>query len=135
MARAAETQVFHVVERNGPGGRLCLRSQIGERVRHLVIAGYQGDDWPETVTNPRIDACERAATQTKSWRLSSEQGTLEFEARAVDRVETWPGLYEPLHRSFVLTAADRLAVRVLLASLRLPGGARLLRLWHARRRG
>jgi hypothetical protein len=38
-----------------------------------------------------------------------------------------------LHRAFALSRADRLAVRVLLGLLRLPGGSRLLRLWHSRR--
>lgn len=48
-------------------------------------------------------------------------------------VETRPDLYEVLHRPFALGAGDRLAARALLALLRLPGGARLLRAWHARR--
>ena len=48
-------------------------------------------------------------------------------------VATRPDLYEKLHRPFALGAGDRLAARALLALLRLPGGARLLRAWHARR--
>lgn len=44
-----------------------------------------------------------------------------------------PDLYQELHRPFALRTGDRLAARVLLALLRLPGGARLLRAWHARR--
>jgi hypothetical protein len=44
-----------------------------------------------------------------------------------------PELYERLHRPFALGRGERLAARVLLALLRLPGGAGLLRRWHARR--
>ena len=44
-----------------------------------------------------------------------------------------PDLYADLHRPFALGRGERLAVRVLLALLRLPGGAGLLRRWHARR--
>ena len=51
----------------------------------------------------------------------------------VDRIETRPSLFAELHRPFALGAGDRIAARALLALLRLPGGARLLRRWHARR--
>ena len=44
-----------------------------------------------------------------------------------------PDLYAELHRPFALRRGERLAARLLLALLRLPGGARLLRAWHARR--
>ena len=44
-----------------------------------------------------------------------------------------PDLYLQLHRPFALGRGERLAARVLLALLRLPGGARLLRRWHASR--
>jgi hypothetical protein len=53
----------------------------------------------------------------------------------VDRIEMRPWRFDELHRPFALGAGDRLAVRILLALLRLPGGAKLLRLWHARRSG
>ena len=54
-------------------------------------------------------------------------------SRAVDRIELRPSLFGELHRPFVLGAGERLAARCLLALLRLPGGAKLLRAWHARR--
>lgn len=54
-------------------------------------------------------------------------------ARAVDHVALRPSLFRELHRPFALGAGERLAARGLLALLRLPGGARLLRAWHARR--
>jgi hypothetical protein len=53
--------------------------------------------------------------------------------RAVDRIALRPSLFLELHRPFALGAGERLAARGLLALLRLPGGARLLRAWHARR--
>ena len=54
-------------------------------------------------------------------------------AQAVDRIELRPSLFDDLHRPFELGAGERLAARCLLALLRLPGGAKLLRAWHARR--
>jgi hypothetical protein len=54
-------------------------------------------------------------------------------ARSVDHVALRPSLFRELHRPFELGAGERLAARGLLALLRLPGGAKLLRAWHARR--
>jgi len=42
-------------------------------------------------------------------------------------------LFAELHRPFALGRGERLAARALLVLLRLPGGAGLLRRWHARR--
>ena len=44
-----------------------------------------------------------------------------------------PGLFATLHQPFKLGRGERIAARVLLALLRLPGGAGLLLRWHARR--
>ena len=44
-----------------------------------------------------------------------------------------PSLFDELHRPFALGTGERFAARCLLALLRLPGGAKLLRAWHARR--
>lgn len=44
-----------------------------------------------------------------------------------------PDLFDELHRPFALGRGERLAARLLLVLLRLPGGAGLLRRWHARR--
>ncbi len=54
-------------------------------------------------------------------------------AHGTDRIELRPSLYHALHRPFTLGSGERLAARALLSLLRLPGGARLLRAWHARR--
>lgn len=51
----------------------------------------------------------------------------------VDRIEMRPSLFRDLHRPFALGAGERTAARVLLALLRLPGGAKLLRAWHSKR--
>jgi len=44
-----------------------------------------------------------------------------------------PELFARLHRPFALGRGERVAARVLLALLRLPGGAALLLRWHAGR--
>lgn len=54
-------------------------------------------------------------------------------AHGVDRIEMRPSLFDELHRPFALGTGERVAARCLLALLRLPGGAKLLRAWHARR--
>jgi hypothetical protein len=55
------------------------------------------------------------------------------EGRTIERIEMRPSLFAELHRPFALRAGEKLAARCLLALLRLPGGAKLLRAWHARR--
>jgi hypothetical protein len=130
MNEPAEAQAFRVVERSGPGGRLVLRRQSRDTVQWLVISGFQGPELPAQVTEPAIEPAPGAAG---GWHLSCAEGEFDFRARAVDRLAAQPALFAPLHRPFALTGADRLAVRILLWLLRLPGGARLLRHWHARR--
>jgi hypothetical protein len=69
-------------------------------------------------------------------RRAGSQGDSEIVvhgARGVDRISMRPSLYRDLHEPFALKAGERLAARCLLALLRLPGGAKLLRAWHARR--
>ncbi len=44
-----------------------------------------------------------------------------------------PELFATLHQPFALGRGERMAARVLLALLRLPGGGGLLLRWHARR--
>ena len=44
-----------------------------------------------------------------------------------------PELFAMLHQRFALGRGERMAARMLLALLRLPGGAGLLLRWHARR--
>lgn len=44
-----------------------------------------------------------------------------------------PGLFDEMLSPFAMKPRDRVLVRVLLRLLRLPGGAWLLRTWHASR--
>lgn len=130
MNEPAAAQVFRVMERGGPGSRLVLRGQARDAIHWLVISGFQGPELPAQLTDPAIDPAPDAAG---AWHLRCVEGKFPFRARAVDRLVTRPALFTPLHRPFALSGTDRLAVRVLLWLLRLPGGARLLRQWHARR--
>ncbi len=132
MSQEPATQVFRLEERRGPAGRVVFRQQTADRARLLVVASYDGPELPAAVTDPTIESIDGAAGR---YRLASSEGAFEFRARSVERLEERPSLYAPLHRPFALSSTDRFAVRVLLLLLRLPGGARLLRLWHRRRSG
>ena len=121
---------FRLVDSAGPAQRAVLRAQVPGRSEILVLGGYQGPTLPAQISKPTVEARTGGG-----FRFVSEQGVLDFDARAVDRIEMRPSLFDELHRPFALGAGDRMAVRVLLALLRLPGGAKLLRLWHARRSG
>jgi len=135
MNEVISTGSFRVVERHGPAGRLLLRGRIDDRVEYLVIAGYAGPELPQALTNATVRVDDNAVRAETAWRITSNEGIFNLRARALDRVEECPALYQPMHSKFALAMTDRLAVRVLLGLLRLPGGARLLRLWHSRRRG
>jgi len=130
MNEQAEARTFRVVERGGPAGRLVLRGQARDAVHWLVISEFRGPELPAQLTDPAIESAPDAAGV---WHLRCAEGEFQFRARAVDRLATQPALFTPLHRPFALSGTDRLAVRVLLWLLRLPGGARVLRHWHARR--
>lgn len=133
MARQPVTAMFETVERNGPGGRLVLRSSSHADLRRFVISGYDGPELPAAMADAIIEPQSDAEGAHDGWCLRSREGVFAFRARAVDVIEERPALYQPLHRSFALSATDRFAVRILLWMLRLPGGARLLRRWHAGR--
>ncbi|MGQ0383608.1 MAG: hypothetical protein ACT4UP_02810 [Gammaproteobacteria bacterium] len=128
MPGRQDSSIFRIVEQDGPGRRLVLESLVAGGRRRIVVSGYQGPALPATLRDPVFDAAEGAG-----WRLTAAEGVFEFRARSVDRIDEQPQLYEPLHRPFALTAGDRAAVGILLWLLRLPGGARLLRRWHAER--
>lgn len=133
MSASEQHGIFRIVERGGPGGRLVLRNESAGRATSIVVAGFRGTSLPGALTDPGIAARADGGSVPGHWRLTSREGVFDFEARTVDRVEEQPSLYHPLHRRFALTARDRFAARALLLALRLPGGARLLRNWHARR--
>ena len=122
---AAANQTFRVVERCGPGGRTVLCSDDGERL-DLIVLSQCSPDLPELLPGARLLPRGHAA-----WRLESAGQSFDLAARALDAIEVRPGLYAGLHRDFAPGAGDRLAARLLLALLGLPGGAALLRRWHA----
>jgi hypothetical protein len=121
------------VEQGGPAGRVVLRQSTGNWTDHWIVAGYRGPSLPASLAGFSIEPSAAAAGGTARWRISSEQGEFEFEARAVDHIRALPALYKKLHRPFELTATGRLAVGLLLALLRFPGGERLISRWHSRR--
>lgn len=79
---------------------------------------------------------ERSGTATRIVLHAVGNGDSDLDVhgtQSVDHIELRPSLFSDLHRPFALGAGERLAARCLLALLRLPGGAKLLRAWHARR--
>jgi hypothetical protein len=129
MSVAENPNDYRLVERDGPAGRRVLERRAADGRELLVIARCRGGAWPDRLS----DAILRPQASDGRWRLTSTEGSFEFETSGIDRVSLRPGLYGPLHERFALNAWDRLAIRVLLAFLRLPGGAKLLRRWHSRR--
>jgi hypothetical protein len=119
---------LRVIERAGPARRVTLRAESPAGADLWVLGGYEGPDLPDRFTRARL-----APLPGGRYRIDAEQGPIEFAARAVDRIALRASLFDGLHRPFALGGGERLAARALLASLRLPGGARLLRAWHARR--
>ena len=109
---------------------LVLLSGSSERI---VIAGYRGAVLPKVVTGPCVSP-RHAAGVASAWTLACAEGSFDFEARAVERQEQRPRLFDALLVSHALRPRERYAVRWLLRLMRLPGGARLLHAWHARRR-
>jgi len=133
MAPRPTNRTYEIAERGGPGGRLVLACAGQGGACKIVISGYDGPQLPGRLTDAAIEARATGTSTRDRWRLHSREGSFDFGARAVDVIEERPALYEPMHRRFALSGMDRVAVRVLLWMLRLPGGARLLRRWHAHR--
>ena len=108
---------------------LVARSSPGLQV---VIAGYRGPVLPRQIHAPRLQPIDTTA-ELRAWRLSCREGEFPFMARGVEHHEALPQLFDPLLAEFSLRPRDRTVVRVLLRLLRLPGGAWLMRAWHASR--
>ena len=119
---------FRLVERAGPGQRVQWRASAGIDSAAIVASGFGRAVPPEALADPQLESRGAGA-----WRIAARDSSFEFEARAVDAVEMRPSLFAGLHQPFALAARERFAARCLLALLRLPGGARLLRNWHAKR--
>lgn len=131
MSGSNSPRIFRLDPVLGPFGRRIWRQVAGPGAEIIVVAGGDGGEVPARLTDPRID--RDPGSSSRVWKLVAAEGEFHFHARSVDRLEQCPGLFEPLHRRFALTVTDRIAVRILLWLLRLPGGARLLRSWHSRR--
>ena len=116
--------------RPAPAGRALFASGSTAGA-WIEVAGWLAGDLPDELDNPAFVPETGGAGR---WRLSHGGTELEIVAAAVTLIEPRPGLLAPLVAPFALKPGERRAARVLLALLRLPGGARLLRAWHARRR-
>ena len=88
---------------------------------------------PDVVTDLRLTQ-RGAGAAASSWNLACAEGSFAFEARAVEHQEPRPELFDALLAPHALKPRERLAARCLLWLMRWPGGAGLLRAWHARRR-
>ncbi|MGH8864583.1 MAG: hypothetical protein ACREVZ_08045 [Burkholderiales bacterium] len=132
MPGTNQSRVYRV-ESDRAARRLRFRNEGGDQKRFLDISGLQGLVLPAVLTDPVVEALDDPDRPPRSWRIQSIEGRFEFQALAVQMIEECPSLYAPLHRPFSLGTADRLAVRILLWLLQLPGGAGLLRRWHAHR--
>ena len=133
MSAAASPRIFRVASGADLAGRLVLRAEEGDATHSFVVSRYEGPTLPGMLTDPVIEPLAAGDAPRPGWQLRSSEGQFEFQALAVDQLEECPALYEPLHRPFALRRSDRVAVRVLLWLLRVPGGARLLHLWHTQR--
>ena len=132
MPDTNQSRVYRV-ESDRSTGHLRFRNDDGDRKRFLDIAGVQGTVLPAALTDPVFEALGDSDRSPQRFRIRSIEGRFEFQAFAVQMIEECPALYAPLHRPFSLSTVDRLAIRILLWLLRLPGGAGLLRRWHAHR--
>ncbi len=132
MPESSESAVYRLASSRA-AGQLHYRSDSGGGRRILDIARYQGPALPALLSSPVVERSGDPGMTPGSWRITCAEGQFEFTALAVAVMEEQPALYEALHRPFSLSTADRLAVRVLLWILRLPGGAGLLRRWQAHR--
>lgn len=112
-----------------PPGRAVFVAADGSAAR-IDVAGWRGGELPQVLVDPVFEV---DATDPARWRLRHGGGEAVFAAAGVTLIEPRPRLLEPLGAPFALKARERGVARVLLALLRLPGGARLLRAWHARR--
>lgn len=125
MANPIAAGELRVASRAGGGMRRVL---IGSGLR-IVVTGCRGAEWPESLHDARLEP----TVEPGGWVLVCSGGRFAFSARSVEVHEGRPQLFDPLLAGFSLSARERLAVRLLLRLLRLPGGARLLRAWHAMR--
>jgi len=122
------TSELRVVERAGPARRVVLRADAAGGADLWVFGGYEGPALPDSLGRTKPEQLAEMR-----YRVVAAGDGFEFRASVADRIAMRPSLFEALHRPFALGFRDRFAARTLLALLRLPGGAKLLRRWHSRR--
>jgi len=112
-------------------GRWVFRSECGADGDSIIVSRCLRGELPEVLVDPRFE--RSAGAPAARWLLATAGATYEFEAAEVTLLRPRPQLLAPLVAPFSLRPRDRRVLRVLLWLLRLPGGARALRAWHARR--
>jgi hypothetical protein len=115
--------------RTGAGARVLLPAAEAPAAPCWTLSAYAGDPLPATIHDPRLERLDSPGR----WRLACREGSFEFTARAVEVQEALPGLFDEMLAPYALRSRDKRVVRWLLRLVRLPGGAKLLRTWQARR--
>jgi hypothetical protein len=115
--------------KTGAGALVILPAAGPAGGLRMTLATYAGEPLPGEIHDPRL---ERLGAPGR-WRLICREGSYEFTTDGVEIHRAMPGLFDDLLARHGLRARDRTMVRCLLRLLGLPGGARLLRAWHARR--
>jgi hypothetical protein len=95
----------------------------------LICPGFSGDGLPPELHDPQLGRLDESG----GWRLTCREGIFDFRARGFEVHQAMPGFFDGMLAGYALRSRDRAVVRWLLRLLRLPGGARLLRAWHAGR--
>ena len=115
--------------RTGAGARVLLPTGETRAAPRWFLSGCAGDPLPAAIHDPRLESLDSPGR----WRLDCLEGSFEFTARAVEVQEALPSLFDEMLAPYALRNRDKRVVRWLLRLVRLPGGARLLRSWQARR--
>ena len=117
----------------GEGRRLVLRSEQSPVVE-LCFDGVRLSDVPALCSTLVLDTPVSGEGEgVRRWRLEVAGASHHVEARALRIHEARPLLFSSSLQRFALSAHERRVGLVLVRLLRLPGAARLLRWWHARR--
>lgn len=122
---------FNVARAAADPATVAMESPASPGLR-VLIRGYRGPPLPPVVHDPRLQSTPDLADRA-GWRVSCREGEFEFSARGVEHHQALSGFFDPMLAGFALRSRDRAVVRVLLRLLRLPGGAWLMRVWHASR--
>jgi hypothetical protein len=121
------------VSRPSGDTKAWIVESVAEPPVRLLVTGYRGPVLPAVLHDVEV-LREPSPPGARRWRLRALEGEFEFAAGSVERHEPLPGLFDPMLAPHALRPRDRRVVGVLLGLLRLPGGAWLLRSWHAARR-